>query len=204
MHSPPKDNENSYSMTNNKTRTVSNKEISISILEVEELLRFFVSFSFERSSICTKMAVLLDEYGFLHEWKDEDESAARNLISQCVTRGYVSKRYFGNSSPDQLGKIIADIVSQISTKATNLKETTILLKKIAKEEDTKSRQQKDNNEKRLREITRDQELLMRNIVIKRDEVYRINLSIGRLDKEIWDIRIRAIQISSPITQCNYP
>ena len=98
----------SPSMNNNKLRTVSNAEqsrLSITLNEVKKQLRFFASFSFERSLICTKMADLLDNYGYFLEWMDEHESAARNLINQCLTMGYVSNTYFGYSTPEQLAKI---------------------------------------------------------------------------------------------------
>ena len=100
----------SPSMNNNKPRTVSNTEqsrLSISLNEVKKQLRFFASFSFERSLICTKMADLLDNYGYFLEWMDEHESAARNLINQCLTMGYVSNRYYSTDygTPEQLTKI---------------------------------------------------------------------------------------------------
>ena len=51
------------------------------------------------------MADLLDNYRYFLEWMDKDESAARDLINQCLTRGYISNGYFGNSTPEQLAKI---------------------------------------------------------------------------------------------------
>ena len=53
------------------------------------------------------MADLLDNYGYFLEWMDEHESAARNLIDQCLTMGYVSNRYYSTDygTPQQLAKI---------------------------------------------------------------------------------------------------
>ena len=83
-------------------------QLSQSLNNLKQQLKFFASFSFERSLVCTKMADLLDNYGYFLEWMDDDDSAARDLINQCLTKKFITNSYGNMDTPEQLAKISND------------------------------------------------------------------------------------------------